>query len=42
MTVLNVNWGVSLKGGVGWVHYEGVGWVGCIMKGWGGVRWGAL
>ena len=41
MTVLNVNWGVSLKGGVGcimkgwgWggVHYEGVGGVGCVME----------
>ena len=45
-----VQWGVSLKGGVGWVgwggvHYEGVGWGVSWRRGlsWkGGVGWGAL
>ena len=41
VTVLNVNWGVSLKGGVGW----GVLWRGRVQWGVslkGGVGWGAL
>ena len=42
-----VQWGVSLKGGVGWggVHYEWVGWGVSWRRGlsWrGGVGWGAL
>ena len=35
-----VGWGVSWRGGVGWVHYEGVGWVCYEGVGWGGVRHG--
>ena len=42
MTVLNVNWGVSLKGGVGWgcIHDMGRMQWGVSLKG--GVGWSAL